>query len=281
MIELLDISYVRLGAADVGMAEDFATRVLGLQVGDRARKSVYLRSDERAHTLCYFEGDPREQIVAFEVKDTAELDAAAASLESIGHPVQMGTAGECAARKVRGFIGFKDPTGNSIELVVGPERSGKRYYGIRDAGITGFSHIGLNSTDPLRDEKFWTTVCNARVSDRIGDIPLIRVSAIHHALALAPARGPGIQHVNHQVESNDDVMRSYYHLVDHQVPIAFGPGRHPTSGARFVYFQGPYNMVFEYSVGVNAIEDEKSHRPRQFGFEPMSLCMWGSKSNFI
>ena len=95
---------------------------------------------------------------------------------------------------------------------------------------------------------------------------------------MAPGRGPGIHHVNHQVESNDDVLRSYYHLSGHRVPIVFGPGRHPTSGARFLYFQGPDGMVFEYSVGVDEIEDEETHLPRQFGFEPSSLCMWGSKS---
>jgi 2,3-dihydroxy-p-cumate/2,3-dihydroxybenzoate 3,4-dioxygenase len=165
--------------------------------------------------------------------------------------------------------------------VVGPERSGKRYFASRDAGITGFSHIGLNSTDPRRDEKFWTQVCNARVSDRIGDIALMRVNAIHHTVALAPAAGPGIQHVNHQVESNDDVLRSFYHLSEQKVPIVFGPGRHPTSGARFLYFRGHDGMVFEYSVGVDEIEDEETHRPRQFGFEPSSLCMWGSKSSFV
>ena len=40
MIELIDISYVRLGTPDLGLAEDFATRVLGLQVGERGGKSV-------------------------------------------------------------------------------------------------------------------------------------------------------------------------------------------------------------------------------------------------
>jgi 2,3-dihydroxy-p-cumate/2,3-dihydroxybenzoate 3,4-dioxygenase len=192
--------------------------------------------------------------------------------------VHIGNATECSLRKVKAFIGFKDPTGNQIELAVRPERSGKRYFATRDAGITGFSHVGLNSTNPARDEQFWTQVCNARVSDRIGDIALMRVNAIHHTVALAPSSRPGIHHINHQVESNDDVLRSYYHLSGQRVPIVFGPGRHPTSGARFLYFLGPGEMVFEYSVGVDEIEDEDTHRPRQFGFEPSSLCMWGAKS---
>ncbi|AVT82232.1 VOC family protein [Rhodopseudomonas palustris] len=278
MIELKDVAYARLGTPDLEDAESFATSCLGLQVAERSGKALHLRSDDRAHTLCYYDGDPSEQTLGFEIADEDELSSAATTLESIGHPVHVGTESECAVRKVKAFIGFKDPSGNSIELVVRPERLGRRYFPTRDAGITGFSHVGLNSTNPRRDEAFWTKVCNARVSDRIGDIALMRVNAIHHTVALAPAAGPGIQHINHQVQSNDDVLRSYYHLSEQRVPIVFGPGRHPTSGARFLYFKGPDGMVFEYSVGVDEIEDEATHRPRQFGFEPSSLCMWGSKS---
>ncbi|KPF94900.1 VOC family protein [Rhodopseudomonas palustris] len=278
MIELKDVAYARLGTPDLEDAESFATSCLGLQVAERSGKALHLRSDDRAHTLCYYDGDPSEQTLGFEIADEDELSSAATTLETIGHPVHVGTESECAVRKVKAFIGFKDPSGNSIELVVRPERLGRRYFPTRDAGITGFSHVGLNSTNPRRDEAFWTKVCNARVSDRIGDIALMRVNAIHHTVALAPAAGPGIQHINHQVQSNDDVLRSYYHLSEQRVPIVFGPGRHPTSGARFLYFKGPDGMVFEYSVGVDEIEDEATHRPRQFGFEPSSLCMWGSKS---
>jgi 2,3-dihydroxy-p-cumate/2,3-dihydroxybenzoate 3,4-dioxygenase len=277
MIELKEITYVRLGTGDIEAAEKFATTCLGLEVSDRSRNALYLRSDQRAHTLYYSEGNPEEQTVGFEVDSEENLQAAAATLEGLGHVVHAGKPEECAARMVKAFIGFKDPTGNSIELVVRPDLSGRRYFPTRDVGITGFSHIGLNTTNPVRDEKFWTQVCNARVSDRIGDLALLRVNAIHHTLALAPASRPGIQHVNHQVATNDDVLRSYYFLSERNVPIIFGPGRHPTSGARFLYFSGPDGMTFEYSVGVDEIEDEETHRPRSFAFEPTSICMWGSK----
>ena len=277
MIQLKDVSYVRLGSPDLESAEMFATSCLGLEIAERGEKTLYLRSDDRAHTLCYSEGDPRQQTVGFEIEDEDDLQTAAAALEALGHQVHAGTVEEAEQRKVKAFIGFRDPTGNHIELVVRPERRGRRYFATRDAGITGFSHIGLNSTDPVRDERFWTQVCNARVSDRIGDIPLMRVNAIHHTIALVRAPAAGIQHINHQVESNDDVLRSYYFLNEKRVPIVFGPGRHPTSGARFLYFKGPDDMIFEYSVGVDEIEDEATHRPRQFGFEPSSLCMWGAR----
>ena len=277
MIRLRDVSYVRMGTADLGGAEHFATDLLGLEVAERHGDATYFKSDARAHTLCYFRGDPTDQAVGFEIGSTAELDEAAAALESIGHPVRVGTPVEAELRKVQAFVAFRDPTGNLVELVVRPEHSGRRYHGTRDAGITGFSHVGLCSTDPVRDERFWTTVCNARVSDRIGDAPLLRIDEVHHTIALFPTNRSGIQHINHQVESADDIQRSLNFLQGHQVRMVFGPGRHPTSSAKFLYFEGPDGMVFEYSSGVRSIADELLYRERQFPFEPKGFCHWGAK----
>src|ERR1700722_731442 len=125
MIELKDLSYVRLGASNLEDAESFATRCLGLQIGEESGKALYLRSDDRAHTLCYFEGDPADQTVGYEVEDEHKLTATATTLDELRHAVHVGTATECSLRKVSAFIGFKDPTGNQIELAARPERSGK------------------------------------------------------------------------------------------------------------------------------------------------------------
>ena len=277
MIELKDVSYVRLGTRDLEGATLFATDYLGLEISERVKGAVYFKSDEKEHTLCYFEGGPKEQAAAFEIDRREDLDAAAAQLEKLGHAVRFGTPEEADARKVRAFIAFRDPSGNPIELVWRPAYSGKRYHGMRDAGITGFSHIGLCTTDAARDEAFWTTVCNARVSDRIGDAPLLRIDEVHHSIALFPSTTAGIQHVNHQVESGDDVMRSFRFLTERQVPMGFGPGRHPTSSAKFLYFRGPDGMVFEYSSGVRSIADELLYRERQLPFEPKGFCEWGAK----
>jgi 2,3-dihydroxy-p-cumate/2,3-dihydroxybenzoate 3,4-dioxygenase len=277
MISLQGVSYVRLGTRDLEGATHFATDVLGLEVGERAKSAVYFKSDQREHTLCYFEGDPRDQALAFEVGSRTELSVAASELERLGHAVDAGTPGEAEARKVRDFIAFNDPTGNRIELVWRPAHSGARYHGTRAAGITGFSHVGLCTTDAARDEAFWTQVCNARVSDRVGDAPLLRINEVHHSLAMFPSDRAGIQHINHQVESADDVMRSFTLLKERQVRIVFGPGRHPTSSAKFLYFEGPDGMVFEYSSGVKMIADELLYRERQLTFEPVGLCEWGAK----
>jgi len=277
MINLRNISYVRLGTRDLEGATHFAVDYLGLEIAESYKGTVCFKSDAREHTLCYFEGNPSDQAVAFEVRDSNDLDAAASQLERLGHEVRLGAAGEAAARCVKGFIAFRDPSGNGIELVYRPAHSGRRYHGSRDAGITSFSHIGLCSSGLVRDELFWTQICNARVSDRIGDAPLLRIDKVHHSIALFPSDTPGIQHINHQVETGDDVMRSCHFLRDRNVPMVFGPGRHPSSSARFLYFQGPDGMVFEYSSGVSSIADELLYRERQFPFEPKGFCQWGAE----
>jgi catechol 2,3-dioxygenase-like lactoylglutathione lyase family enzyme len=104
MIDLQRVCYVRLGTRDLEGATRFATDVLGLEVGEVAKNAIYFKSDEREHTLCYVEGDPRDQAVAFEVGTRAALAAAAGELERLGHAVHPGTPGEAEARKVREFI---------------------------------------------------------------------------------------------------------------------------------------------------------------------------------
>lgn len=281
MINLKDILYVRLGTRDLEGAVRYAQTILGLEpvaaIGNcKNGQARYFRSDAREHTLAYFDGDPTDHTAGFEVASQADLEAAAAELERLGHAVKVGTAAEAEARGVEAFINFRDPSGNSLDLAVKPFFSGNRYFPSRDAGITGFSHIGLRTTDAKRDEAFWTQVLSARVSDRIGAAPLLRIDQVHHKIALFPSTFAGIQHVNHQVAEVDDIMRSAYFLREKGIRIVFGPGRHPTSGARFVYFEGPDGMVYEYSCGVRLVIDE-NEQPRQFPFKASSFCMWGSK----
>ena len=285
MINLKDIRYLRIGTRDLESAITFATDVIGLQLVAREGKAAYFRSDEvevrgdtRDHTLVYFEGDPDDHTVGFDLLDSDDLDAAAAELETAGRPVRLGTREECELRRTKDMIVTVDPSGNKIEIVARPYHAGVRYFPGRDAGVTHFSHIGLYSSDARRDQAFWTRICNARVSDWIGDAPFLRIDTVHHSVVLFPTDHGGIEHINHQVDDIDDVMKSYYWLKQQGVPIIWGPGRHPISTAIMVYFVGPDGMIFEYSCGVKHImpEQEAAYRPRQFAMERFNGCMWGS-----
>ncbi len=277
MIELVDLSYVHMGTAEPEEAARWAREIYGLEEVGRENGGIYLRGDDRDHNILYFRGDPRDHAVGIAVVDDEELDAAARRLEAHGVEVAWGDAEGAARRRCMRYLTFRDPTGNRFDLVVRPFHSGRRFFPSRDAGVYWFNHIGLKTTDAPRDEKFWCGLFNFRTNDWIGDAPLMSFDKVHHRFALFPTDHPGVQHINFQVRETDDIMRSSYFLRDRQVRVVFGPGRHASSGARFLYFEGPDGMVYEYSCGVRMIEPEDGWRPRQFPFKTESFCVWGAK----
>jgi len=77
------------------------------------------------------------------------------------------------------------------------------------------------------------------------------IDPVHHRVACSPSARTGVATHHHQVESIDDLMRSYYFLASKTCGFV-RTGRHPTSGAMFLYFEGPDGMIYEYSTGVSA-----------------------------
>ncbi len=275
MINIADMQYVRLGTKDVDAAAKFLTETIGLQLVRREDGRAYLRGDERDHDICYFPGAPGDHTVGLKIETRAALDAAAAELEQAGVAVERGTPAECEERRVLDMVRFRDPSKNTFELVLRPHIATRRYFPSRDAGITEFSHIGLKTANAPRDEEFWSTLFNFRANDWIGAAGLLSFDEVHHRFALFPAPQPGVQHINFQVASIDDIMRSYYFLTERQVRIVFGPGRHVTSGAYFLYFEGPDGVVYEYSSGVRMVDE--AWKPRQLPFCDEAFCAWGAR----
>ena len=276
MIELVDIAYVRSGVADLDKAVSFATEIVGLESAGIEDGTAYLRADGRHHCLSLVEGPSGVIASGFQVADEDALEAAETELEQAGFRVHRGDKAEARSRRVRSFVGFDDPFGNRLELVCQQEQISRPVEFTRHAGITEFGHLCLDAPDVHEAYRFWSSRFNARVSDWIGDKAcLLRIDPVHHKLAVFQADGPGLCHMNFQVETIDDVFRNWHFLVEHGVEIEMGPGRHPQSTAIFLYFLGPEGFTYEYSFGVRRIEDEAAWRPRTFDpDEPGSIDMW-------
>ena len=279
MIELQDIAYVRSGVTDLERATRFAVDIVGLDPVVAEPGVTYLRADHRHHCLALVESDRAGvHASAFSLRDDAALEAAETELQRHGCTVWRGTATQSRQRRVRNFIAFDDPFGNHVELVTGQTVLARPInFGRPAAGISEFGHLCLDAPDVRAAHEFWSTVFNGRVSDWIGDgACLMRIDPVHHKLAFFQNdAGPGFCHINFQVRTLDDVMRNWRFLQQNDVRILHGPGRHPTSTAIFVYFLGPDDLTYEYSFGVQLIEDDAAWKPRMFELqEPGSIDMW-------
>ncbi|SEE35761.1 VOC family protein [Streptomyces sp. KS_5] len=276
MIEIRDIAYARSGSADLATAVNFAVDIVGLQLVEQIDGVAYLRADQRHHCLAFVEGDSGVLSTGFSLSSEDALIAAETELEQAGVKVVRGTPEGARSRRVRDYLTFEDPFGNLVDLVVdqvtmpGPVRFG------RTAGITEFGHLCLDAPDIREAYSFWSSLFNIRVSDWIGDKAcLMRFDPVHHKLAVFQGDKPGLCHVNFQVESIDDVMRSWHFLQEQGVEIEMGPGRHPQSTAIFLYFKGPEGLTYEYSYGVRRITDEQAWQPRYFDpAEPDAVDLW-------
>lgn len=276
MITLHDLAYVRIGTQDLDTQVEFASEIVGLELVERTATSAFLRADDRRHCVQFVKGTPGQLSSAFSLATGAELDAAHAELHAAGVDVRRGTPKECGERRVRDFIAFTAPGGSTVELVTGQVRLQSRPVAFaRQAGITEFGHLGLEAPDVVAAHEFWGEHFNLQVSDWIGtQACLMRFDPVHHKLALF-AEETGLGHVNFQVSSIDDIMRSANFLKYHGVDILMGPGRHPQSTAIFLYFTGPEGVTWEYSHGVRRIEEDEGWVPRVFDTnEPDFIDMW-------
>ena len=173
----------------------------------------------------------------------------------------------------------EDASGNRIDLVVRPTRSGRRYFPARDAGIVEFHGVGLRTTDHARDLAFWRAL-GAEVSDWVGDIAYLRIDGLHHRIALYPSKRNGILYAAFEVEALDQIMQNSYFMQESQIRIVQGPGREPASRQMFLHVEGPGRpdlLLCEWHGEARW----KAAAGAAVPLTATSLCDWGSESKDV
>ncbi len=270
---LVDLAYVRL-AGETETRGAFLSDVVGLQKVAGYDGDLAFRCDDRTCTMAVAPGGETPSI-GVEVDGDAALDHLAEALTAAGFSGKEATIDECKRRFVKRALLVEDASGNRVDFVLRPARSGRRFFGTRDTGMQGLSAIGLRSTNILRDLAFWTAA-GAIISDRVGDIAYLRLDAMHHRIALYPSDRNGLLYVTFAVESLDCIMQNFYHLQERQIRILQGPGRERASGQNFVRFADGAGQMFAFGSDMAVIDDTR-HRPRQFGLDRSTICAWGSE----
>src|SRR5437667_3874294 len=277
--QITSVCYVRLAVSEPSASARFMSDIFGLQRVADQDGEIAFRSDDRFRTVSLGQNAADGASVGIEVWNDTALEKIGRRLRALGFTVKEATASECRRRYVQSALLTEDASGNRLDLVVRPTRSGRRYFPARDAGIVEFHGVGLRTTDPTRDLAFWRAL-GVEVSDWVGDIAYLRADRPHHRVALYPSKRSGILYAAFEVEALDQIMQNSYFMQESQIRVVQGPGREPASRQMFLHVEGPDGLIFSYVNGMAKL-DGKPRLARQFPLAATSLCDWGSESKDV
>jgi 2,3-dihydroxybiphenyl 1,2-dioxygenase len=270
MTTIQEIMQIGVGMPNREEFEKFVRDIVGLPAAASADGNLtYVRSDRYKHRIAARTApEPVLDYVGLDVGGPNHLAEWQTKLSSESIDWRRGSSEECVERRVADFIEFKDPDGHALALAYGFETDTEPMRYTRDLKVLGLGHVLLTVKDTQRSHDFYTSVLGFRLSDWILidehiRLCFLRCNARHHSMAFAPCqpgKSPRLQHVMFEVESLDDVMRSYHYLRLHKAPIGMGPGRHPNCQTVHVYAQTPAGFAVEFGWGHRRLDDA-THQP--------------------
>ena len=270
MSTIREIMQVGVGVPDRQAFANFSHDMLGLPTSDSADGiTTYMQIDHYRHRLAARTArEPVLNYISFDVGGPDALAEWEKKLAAKEIAWRAGSRAECRERQVADFIELRDPDGHPLALSHGFEIATEPVRYTRELNVTGLGHVLLTVKDTQRSHDFYTGVLGLRLSDwvNIDDhirLCFLRCNARHHSIAFAPCmpgKSPRLQHVMLEVESLDDVMRSYHFLRLRKAPIGMGPGRHPNCQTVHVYVQTPGGFAVEFGWGHRRLDDA-AHQP--------------------
>jgi 2,3-dihydroxy-p-cumate/2,3-dihydroxybenzoate 3,4-dioxygenase len=274
------LGYVALNVSNVERSLEFYRDFVGLTPADRALNGEHLlRCSARHHDVVLHEGEVGLRRVGWEMESAQDVEYIGAHLRSLDietHPVARD---ECEALGVRDAFRITEPTtGTTFEYFHSFARATTPFVPTV-AKIARLGHVVLFAADKAKSERFFLEQLNFRVSDRIdGGVTFMRCfpNPLHHSFALGASTENRLNHVNFMVTDMDDIGQAMWRMKKKQVPIVFGPGRHPPSGSVFLYFLEPDGMTLEYSFGMEEFPERDPREPRLLPPGLKSIDYWGA-----
>lgn len=267
------LAYLGLNVSDLPRWHDYAASILGLEVEPGSDLS-YLRMDDYSYRLLLSRGTRDDlDLLGWEMRDDAALQALRARLEAAGVAVRDGSRDMLNARRVTALIEFEDPNGIRMEACVGPLIERARPFRSPRAmsnfvtGALGFGHITMTVDSLDRSLAFYRDLLGMRLSDWVRPQPergveshlnlaFLRCNPRHHSVAFWEMQLPKrLHHFMLQLASVDDVGGTYYLCKDRDVPIELGLGRHTNDGMLSFYAQTPSGFSVEYGWGATEVDE--------------------------
>jgi 2,3-dihydroxybiphenyl 1,2-dioxygenase len=285
-MDLQALGYVGVRAKNLDDWTSYGTRLLGMQMVDRAASKMSLRMDDRKQRMIInADGGEGIDFIGLEATDALALDELGGRLEAHGVEVNRATRALADERFVKDLITFDDPAGNRIEVFHGAEVAadpfvpGRAISGFR-TGPLGMGHVVLTATHVEELAAFYRDVLGFRLSDYfVKPVPVhfFHLNPRHHTLGIIESNRNGIHHLMVEVNFLDDVGQGYDIAQLTPDLIAQTLGRHINDHMTSFYSHNPSNFMVEYGWGGRSI-DVEAWTPKEVVEGP---SLWGHERMWL
>jgi catechol 2,3-dioxygenase len=268
------LAHVQIVSPRIEATVDFFKNQLGLEESGRDGGSVFLRGwgEHFYHSLEIVEGkEPALGHIGWRAQGPGQLEEAAKRIEAAGAGLGWtdGNAGRGKSYRYRGPGGHEHyifwdvkrfaPQGDLAPIFpVRPQR-----YRPRGAAVRSLDHVTVATKDPAGDAKWYSELLNHRhmeetVADPeagFGEFVVFAMTTTcerSHDLGLVADFSPvpgRLNHIAYWVDTLDELLRACDVLLDANVHIEFGPGRHGMGEQHYVYFREPGGVRIELNSG--------------------------------
>lgn len=275
------LGYVALNATDLARSTRFYQERLGLTPAGAALNGEQLfRCSARHHDVVLHQGDKVGlRRVGWEMESTRDVEKIRTHLHSLDIRTHEVAAAEQYALGIADAFRITEPnTGATFEYFSALAEAATPFTPTV-AKIARLGHVVLHTADHKATEQFFLDELNFRASDRIDNaVTFMRCfpNPLHHSLGLSSSNSNRLHHVNFMVTDMDDIGRALWRMKKNDVPIVFGPGRHPPSESVFLYFLDPDGITLEYSFGMEEFPEANPREPRKLPPGLQSIDYWGA-----
>lgn len=296
------LGHVEMGVTDLEKSVWFFTEVMGLAVSAQEEDRVYLRAwqDFDHHTLVLQQADVSGvQQIGWRVSNKGALKAFEKQFKDMGIEHNWVEAGK---KKAQGdTLQFRSPSGLPAELYWEKEKfitddpnvasklpSHPSKYTGKGVSPRRFDHVNIMVNDVAKEQEWWTDLLGIHHRYYVQNEEDVRLGSwlsrtnVAHEIALmrnANQDGALFHHLAYYLDSPDELIRAANLMAENGIKIEWGPGKHGTSGAQFIYVIEPSGNRVEIWTGGFLIFSP-DWEPIGWNPEvgPLGLDLWGSKA---
>ena len=273
------LAYVCLNVADIQASTQFYEKIVGLELVDADAERAYLRCSDRYFDIMLVASpNPGLKRIGWQMESPAARTALREKLAATGHHITELSPAESKALHVDGgFSTWEPTTGARLDFFCEIASAGKPFTPTHTK-IARLGHLVIATTDLKACDAFFEDILNFKASDRIGEVVVhLRCfpNPLHHSFGIGAAPEARLHHLNFMVTEYDDIGKANVRMQANDVPIVFGPGRHPQSNSYFFYFLDPDGMTLEYSFGMEEFPEVDPRGARDFPLTVESGDYWG------